>query len=100
MGDIEVMFHQILVENKDRDALRFLWRDNYINPIEDYRMNVHLFGNVDSPVHSELDHWKTAADQSDSYQNHREWFLHGRFLVFTVLQIRVFRMAGDVFFWA
>ena len=48
MGNIEQIFHQILVENKDRDVLRFLWRDNYIDPIEDYHINVHLFGNVDS----------------------------------------------------
>ena len=42
MGDFEQMFHQILVENKDRDVLRFLWRDNYIDPIKDYRMNIPL----------------------------------------------------------
>ena len=43
MGNIEQMFHQILVENKYRDVLRFLWRDNYIDPMEDYLMNIHLF---------------------------------------------------------
>ena len=48
MGNIEQISHQILVENKDRDALRFLWRYNYIDPIEDYHINVHLFGSVDS----------------------------------------------------
>ena len=42
MGDIEQMFHQILVGNKDRDVLRFLWRDSYIDPIKDYRMNIHF----------------------------------------------------------
>ena len=39
---------KILVENRDRDVFHFLWRDNYIDPIEDYRMNVHLFGKVNS----------------------------------------------------
>ena len=67
MGDIEQMFHQILVENKDRDVLRFLWRDNYIDPIEDYRMNVHLFGKVDSPCIANGAIKKTAADQSDFF---------------------------------
>ena len=67
MGDIEQIFHQILVENKDRDVLRFLWRDNYIDPIEDYRMNVHLFGKVDSPCIANWTIKKTAADQSDSF---------------------------------
>ena len=67
MSDIEQMFHQILVENKDRDVLHFLWRDNYIDPIEDYRMNVHLFGTVDSPCIANWAIKKTAADQSDFF---------------------------------
>ena len=62
MGDIEEMFHQILVENKDRDVLCFSWRDNYIDPIEDYRMNVHLFGKVDPPSIANWTIKKTAAD--------------------------------------
>ena len=33
IGDIEEMFHQILIENKDADVLRFLWRDNHVDPI-------------------------------------------------------------------
>ena len=65
MGDIEQMFHQILVGNED--VLRFLWRDNYIDPIEDYRMKVHLFGNVDSPCIANWTIKKTAADQSDFF---------------------------------
>ena len=67
MSNIEQMFRQILVENKDRDVLRFLWRDNYIYPIEDYRMNVHLFGKVDSPCIANRTIRKIAADQSDFF---------------------------------
>ena len=48
MGDTEYMFHQILVEHEDCDVLHFLWRDNYLDPIEDYHMNVHLLGKVNS----------------------------------------------------
>ena len=36
MGDIEQMFHQVNVPTTDRDALRFLWRNNAEHPIEDY----------------------------------------------------------------
>ena len=67
MSNIEQMFLQILVENKDRDVLRFLWRDNYIYPIEDYRMNVHLFGKVNSPCIANRTIRKIAADQSDFF---------------------------------
>ena len=42
MGDIEQMFHQILVENEHRDALRFLWRNNFNDPIDDYRTYICL----------------------------------------------------------
>ena len=49
MGDVEQMFHQILVENKDRDLLSFLWRDSYIGSVEDYHLNIHLFSKVASP---------------------------------------------------
>ena len=67
MGDIEQMFHQILAENKDRDVLRLLWRDNYIDSIENYRMNIHLFGKFDSPYIANWTIKKTAADQYVSF---------------------------------
>ena len=50
IGDIEKMFHQIFVDPKDVDSLRYLWRDNHDDPLLDCQMNVHLFGKVDSPV--------------------------------------------------
>ena len=45
----EQMFHQVHRREEDGDALRFLWRENPNDYINDYKMNVHLFGKNDSP---------------------------------------------------
>ncbi|XP_026012239.1 uncharacterized protein LOC113014739 [Astatotilapia calliptera] len=51
MCDIEKMFHQFHVSERDRDYLRFLWwknGDTSTQP-QTYRMKVHLFGASSSP---------------------------------------------------
>ena len=48
-SDIKQMFHQVRAREEDRDALRFLWGENPNGYIDDYKMNVHLFGKNDSP---------------------------------------------------
>ena len=51
VADIQQMFHSFLVDEEDRDYLRFLWhKDNRLeNPLVTYRMRVHIFGNQPSP---------------------------------------------------
>ena len=49
MADIEKMFHQVMVDLRDKDALRFIWRSDRDKNFQDVQMNVHLFGKVDSP---------------------------------------------------
>ena len=44
-GDIEEMFHQIFIRQKDRDVQRFLWRDcNQNLEPEVYVIDVMIFG--------------------------------------------------------
>ncbi len=49
--DVEKMFHQFHVQEKDRDYLRFLWWKNgdRNSVLQEYRMKVHIFGAVSSP---------------------------------------------------
>ena len=44
VADIQEMFHQVKVPEKDRDSLRFLWfPSNLDGAPETYSMNVHIF---------------------------------------------------------
>lgn len=64
MCDIQAMFHQVKVDVKHRNYLRFLWWDNPElkgDPIE-FRMTVHLFGATSSPGCANFA-LKTTADQ-------------------------------------
>ena len=51
MGDINAMFHQVRVPEGQQDLLRFLWwpDGDLTQNLEEYQMNVHLFGAVSSP---------------------------------------------------
>ena len=63
-ADIRSMFHQVLVDECDRDALRFLWwqDDDWNKPPVDYRMNVLLFGSTCSPSCAAFALQQTARD--------------------------------------
>ncbi|XP_078364035.1 uncharacterized protein LOC144648306 [Oculina patagonica] len=64
MCDVEQMFHSFHVDPKHRDFLRFLWfKDNDpTQPIVEYRMTVHLFGNGPSPAIATYGLRRTVAD--------------------------------------
>ena len=69
VADIEAMFHQVLVDPKDCDSLRFLWwpNGNLTKEMREYRMVKHLFGATSSPSVANFCLRKTA-------QLHREEF--------------------------
>ena len=69
MGDIDAMFHQVLVSPSDKDVLRFLWwkNDSLDNETEVYRMKVHFFGGVWCPICANYALNRTANDNHHSF---------------------------------
>jgi hypothetical protein len=69
-ADIEAMFHQVRVQEKDRDALRFLWwpgGDLDKEPVT-YYMRVHLFGATSSPSCAAFAMKRTVHDNTELFQ--------------------------------
>ena len=68
VADIEGMFHQVRVADKDKDSLRFLWveKENSTT-FSTYEMNVHIFGATDSPCCASYALRRTAEDNRKSY---------------------------------
>ena len=69
VSDIEAMFHQVRVDPRDHDAVRFLWwpdDDVRQQPVE-YRMEVHLFGSTSSPSVTSISLRKTAQDNVSDF---------------------------------
>ena len=60
---LKKVFHQVFVDPKDVDSLRFLWSHNPKNPLLDCQMNVHLFGKVDFPC---IANWALMKSGEDS----------------------------------
>ena len=67
IADIKGRFHQIFLLEKDQDALRFFWRDTPSGKTDDYVINVHLYGKIDSSCCTNLSLKKTALDPKDTY---------------------------------
>ena len=65
-ADIESMFYQVRVPEGQRDWLRFLWwpGGDLTQNLQDYQMNVHLFGAVSSPSCSNFSLKKAAEDSA------------------------------------
>ena len=69
IGDTEYIIHQVLVPEKDRSLLRFLWWENHetSGKILDFEMNVHVVGGTSSRSCSNYTVKKTVLDNKSNY---------------------------------
>ncbi|XP_062713978.1 uncharacterized protein LOC134290794 [Aedes albopictus] len=66
-GDIREMFHQIQIRPQDRQAHRFLWRDERGETSKQYVMDVATFGSTCSPSSAQYIKNRNAEEWSEQY---------------------------------
>ena len=72
VADIQAMFHQVRVQNADRDAFRLLWWPGgniHEQPVP-YRMLVHIFGATSSPCIATYCLRQTATQFGSDFNSH------------------------------
>lgn len=82
------MFYCFVVEEEDRDVLRFLWyKDNDLSKdVVDYRMRVHVFGNQPSPAVAIFGLRKAARETEGQYGSDAMHFIERDFYVHDALK--------------
>ncbi|XP_055605085.1 uncharacterized protein LOC129753308 [Uranotaenia lowii] len=66
-GDIRQMFHQLIIRPEDRNAQRFLYRENPEAALDVYIMDVATFGATCSPCSAQFAKNKNAQEHKDRY---------------------------------
>lgn len=64
-GDIEKMYRQVLVAEKDRCLQRILWRENESQPIRAYDLNTLTYGTASASYLSTRCLWQLGEEQDD-----------------------------------
>ena len=69
MADIEAMFYQVRVPDRDSSSLRFLWWEDgdMTREVQEYQMLVHLFGAISSPACANFALRRTAEDNESCF---------------------------------
>ncbi|XP_062602420.1 uncharacterized protein LOC134264140 [Saccostrea cucullata] len=84
VADIEQMFYSFLVDIEHRRYLRFIWHkeNNFDEPLVDYQMKVHVFGNSPSPAVATYGLRRRTADEAAAqYGSDMREFVHRNFYV-------------------
>ena len=88
IADVEAMFHQVRVDERDVGALRFLWFPNgdLTKEPEERQMMVHLFGGIWSPSCATFALQKTAEDHKAHFKDNMVSTVKKNFYVDDLLQ--------------
>ena len=87
MGDIEAMFHQVHIPEKERRLLGYLlWEDVNLEKLFDYETCVHVFGGTSPPGCCNYALRRIALDNVSSYSKEATNTLLGNFYVDDVLK--------------
>ena len=83
VADVEAMFHQVRVDPKHANALRFLWWENGDLSKEPIicQMLVHLFGATSSPSCANFSLRQTAVEFGHLYKPITSFVVHNNFYV-------------------
>ncbi|XP_058817455.1 uncharacterized protein LOC131680761 [Topomyia yanbarensis] len=66
-ADIREMYHQIRIRDEDKQAQRFLFRTNPLNPPDIYVMDVATFGSTSSPCSAQYVKNLNASEYADKF---------------------------------
>ena len=71
MGDVEKMFYQVKLPESHQDFFRFVWwpGGDSSQPLQEFRMTVHILGCISSPSCANYALKRTADDNKDRFSN-------------------------------
>ncbi|XP_076298317.1 uncharacterized protein LOC143217663 [Lasioglossum baleicum] len=66
-ADIEKMYRQILIDPRDRDYQRILWRTNSSNQVQEYRLSTVTYGTASAPFQAQRVLQQLVEDEGSSF---------------------------------
>ncbi|XP_058817874.1 uncharacterized protein LOC131681180 [Topomyia yanbarensis] len=79
-GDIKEMYHQLMIQESDKQAQRFLFRQDPASQPDTYVMDVATFGSTSSPCSAQYVKNRNAQDYSEQFPDAVEAIVNGHYV--------------------